>query len=95
MTAEGYCCVCGGKGDFFDELCVYCNGTGEWSAVGDAYMKNHICQCIHLDRLFCPICEKKCHHDASLNPKQKIDSGYGGISTSKKYSEKKVALIPL
>ena len=33
------------------------------------------------DRKFCPICKQKCHHDASLTPKQKIDPGYGGIES--------------
>lgn len=93
---EGYCSVCVGKGEFFGKPCVYCNGTGEWSAVGDVYMNNHICQCITLDRLFCPICEKKCHHDSSLSPKQKIDPGYGGISKSETYrKEEKIEMIPL
>ena len=95
MSDEGCCSVCGGKGVFFEKMCVYCNGTGEWNSVGDVYLKNHICQCIVLDRLFCPICEKKCHHDSSLTPKQKIDPGQGGISTSKKYPETKVEMIPL
>ena len=45
---------------------------------------------IVLDREFCPVCEKKCHHDASLSPKQVIDPGFGGISSAKKYEEKKV-----
>ena len=40
-----------------------------------------ICQCIVLDRKFCPVCNKACHHDTSLNPKQKIDPGYGGMSS--------------
>lgn len=95
MSSDGYCSVCGGKGKFFGEVCVFCNGTGEWSSVGDAYITNHVCQCIRLDRLFCPVCEKKCHHDTSFSPKQKIDPGFGGISTSKKYKEKKVEMIPI
>lgn len=66
----------------FNEVCPYCNGTGEWNDAAAAYLKNHICQCIVLDRKFCPVCEKKCHHDTTLSPKQKIDSGYGGISSA-------------
>jgi hypothetical protein len=61
-------------------FCVYCNGTGEWNQAAQAYVKNHICQCIVLDRKFCPVCNKPCHHDTSLNPKQTIDSGHGGMS---------------
>ena len=44
--------------------------------------ENHICQCITLDRKFCPVCNKPCHHDTTLNPKQKIDPGYGGMSST-------------
>lgn len=62
-------------------VCVYCNGTGEWNQAAQAYVKNHICQCIVLDRKFCPVCNKPCHHDTTLNPKQTIDPGYGGMST--------------
>ena len=53
-------------------VCVYCNGTGEWNQAAQAYVKNHICQCIVLDRKFCPVCNKPCHHDTTLNPKQTI-----------------------
>ncbi len=78
---EDYCDFCKGLGKFGSKLCVYCNGTGEWNLAAQGYIKNHICQCIVLDRKFCPVCNKPCHHDTSLNPKQKIDPGYGGMST--------------
>ena len=74
------CAICKGDGHFMDRSCVYCNGTGEWNKVAEAYVRNHICQCIILDRVWCPVCHKKCHHDASLSPKQKIEPGPGGIS---------------
>lgn len=83
MSSEDYCDFCKGSGkNFFNESCPYCNATGEWNQVAQTYVKNHICQCIILDRKFCPVCEKKCHHDASLNPKQTIDPGYGGLGNS-------------
>ena len=76
------CALCGGTGHFPSEksTCVYCNGEGTWNQAADAYVKNHICQCIYLDRVFCPVCNLKCHHDASTSPKQIIDSGFGGMS---------------
>jgi hypothetical protein len=74
------CDFCKGLGSISSNICVYCNGTGEWNQAAQAYVKNHICQCIVLDRKFCPVCNKACHHDTSLNPKQKIDPGYGGMS---------------
>ena len=77
---EGACDLCKGAGEFMGNACSYCNGTGEWNQAAQAYLKNHICQCIHADRKFCPVCGKSCHHDTSLNPKQEIDPGYGGMS---------------
>jgi len=88
---DDVCDFCKGAGKFSSNICVYCNGTGEWNAAAQGYMKNHICQCILLDRTFCPVCNKKCHHDTTLNPKQKIDPGYGGIS--KDDSHKKVVTV--
>ncbi len=77
------CAICKGIGkNMFDETCTYCNGTGESNSLAEKYLKNHICQCIFWDRKFCPICKKKCHHDSTLSPKQKIDSGYGGMTSS-------------
>jgi len=79
---EDYCDMCKGNKSFLGKECVYCNGTGEWNMAAQAYLKNHICQCIIFDRNHCPVCEKKCHHDTTLNPKQTIDPGYGGMSNS-------------
>ena len=53
---------------------------GNGIKLAQSYLKNHICQCIVLDRKFCPVCNKPCHHDTSLSPKQTIDSGHGGMS---------------
>lgn len=81
------CVVCNGSGkNFFNENCVYCNGTGEPTPLAEEYMRSHTCQCIILDRKFCPVCEKKCHHDTSQTPKQKIIPGYGGMTTAISYS---------
>ena len=77
---EDVCDFCKGMGSSSSNICVYCNGTGEWNNAAQAYVKNHICQCIVLDRKFCPVCNKPCHHDTTLNPKQKIDPGFGGMS---------------
>ena len=77
---EDVCDFCKGVGSSATNVCVYCNGTGEWNQAAQSYVKNHICQCIVLDRKFCPVCNKPCHHDTSLNPKQTIDSGHGGMS---------------
>ena len=76
---ENKCDFCKGTGLFMKHECVYCNGTGEWNFTAQSYVENHICQCLMLDRKFCPVCEKKCHHDTSNSPKQVIDPGYGGI----------------
>ncbi len=75
------CAMCRGTTkNIFNETCIYCNGTGESNSAAAAYMKNHICQCVFLDRKICPICKKKCHHDSTLSTKQKIVPGYDGIS---------------
>ncbi|MGI0072487.1 MAG: hypothetical protein ACREA3_01580 [Nitrosotalea sp.] len=65
------CAVCGGGGKItlLDTQCSFCNGTGEYSKTADSYMKSHICQCIFLDRITCPLCGKKCHHDTPNKPK--------------------------
>ena len=79
MTREdNKCDICKGIGEFLDEECHYCNGTGEYNTPAEGYLKYHICQCIHFDRLNCPVCGKSCHHDTPLGPKQKIDPGYRG-----------------
>ena len=77
---DDICDLCKGEGSWSSNACVYCNGTGEWNQAAQSYLKNHICQCIVLDRKFCPVCNKPCHHDTSLSPKQTIDSGHGGMS---------------
>lgn len=82
---EDVCDFCNGMGSFASNKCVYCNGTGEWNQAAQGYMKSHICQCILLDRTFCPICNKPCHHNTTLNPKQKLDPGPGGTSTKESY----------
>ena len=89
MSKGDVCDFCKGTGkNYFNESCVYCNGTGEWNYTAQSYVNNHICQCILLDRKFCPVCNKKCHHDSSLNPKQKIDPGFGGASSKPKEATK-------
>ncbi len=81
---ESPCDICKGTcKNQFNEICPYCNGTGEWNDAAAAYLKHHICQCIFLDRVFCPVCEKKCHHDSALSPKQVIDDSPGGLGASK------------
>ncbi len=80
------CDFCQGVGKSSSSVCVYCNGTGEWNQAAQSYVKNHICQCIVLDRKFCPVCNKSCHHGTSLNPKQKIDPGNGGMSSQESYN---------
>ena len=82
MSSDNVCDICRGITDSTN-VCVYCNGTGEWNQAAQSYMQNHICQCIFLDREFCPICNLKCHHDTSLDPKQTIDSGHGGLGAAK------------
>ncbi len=66
-----YCMVCGGAGiiELLDSQCPFCNGTGEHSNAAEAYIKSHICQCVFLDRVKCPLCGKKCHHDTPNKPK--------------------------
>jgi len=85
--SESPCDMCRGSGkNQFNETCTYCNGTGEWNDAATAYLKNHTCQCLILDRKFCPVCKKKCHHDSSQTPKQVIDPGYGGMSSPVSFS---------
>jgi len=84
MSSDDYCIVCRKTGTTFDNrICPFCNGTGEPNNTAEEYMRDHICQCIVLDREFCPVCEKKCHHDASLSPKQIIDPGHGGLGAAR------------
>lgn len=90
---EDVCDFCKGLGVIMSNPCVFCNGTGEWNQAAQGYIKNHICQCIVLDRKYCPVCNKPCHHDTSLNPKQKIDPGYGGMSTREDHTPEVVSMI--
>lgn len=92
MSSENNCDFCKGTTkNFFNQSCTYCNGTGQWNQAAQSYVKNHICQCIMWDRNFCPVCQQKCHHDTSLNPKQVIDPGYGGLGAARSvpHEEKK------
>jgi len=80
---ESPCDICRGTGkNQFNETCPYCNGTGEWNDAAASYLKNHICQCIFLDRKFCPVCKKECHHNSSQTPKKRIEPGYGGMTAA-------------
>lgn len=92
---ENTCDFCKGRGvAVAGKECVYCNGTGEWNAAAQAYVKNHICQCINWDRRNCPVCMKKCHHSSSQSNKQIIDPGHGGQSVAKNWDdqEKDIAI---
>ena len=84
---SGKCVICDGKKINMRHTCTYCNGTGEWNQTAENYYNNHICQCIVWGRKFCPICKKECHHDSSLNPKQRIVPGYGGMSSQMRNPE--------
>ena len=92
MSSDNVCDLCKGITDPTN-VCVYCNGTGEWNQAAQSYMQNHICQCIVWDRKFCPICKKECHHDTSLSPKQKIEPGYGGLASAESYREIESSLV--
>ena len=85
---EDICDFCKGVGKTNLGMCTFCNGTGDWNNAAQSYVKNHICQCIYLDRKFCPICKLKCHHDTTSSPKQIIDSGFGGMGSPVKNTEK-------
>ena len=82
MTDNGICVICNGKKIFLNHPCTFCNGTGQWNQVSENYLKDHICQCIIWGRKFCPVCNEKCHHNTSSSPKQKIDPGYGGMTST-------------
>jgi len=87
LSDTGKCSLCYGTGkNMFNESCTYCNGTGEHNTLADEYLRNHICQCITWDRLNCPVCKKKCHHDSQQTPKQRIEPGYGGMTSSISYT---------
>lgn len=94
LASEGNICdMCKGKMQLGGITCPYCNGTGEWNRVAQAYIENHICQCITLDRKHCPVCDKKCHHSSSGKPKQTIDPGYGGTAVKEKYRSEEEIII--
>ena len=92
MSEAGTCSLCYGTGkNMFNEVCTYCNGTGEHNVLADQYLDNHICQCITWDREHCPVCKKKCHHDSKLTPKQRIVPGYGGMTAAKSITSSSTA----
>ena len=79
---KGKCDICNGTGEIIHGVvgqCHFCNGTGEWNFAAQHFVKNHICQCITLDRKNCPVCHKPCHHDTTNRPGQRIEPGGGGI----------------
>jgi hypothetical protein len=82
MSDTGKCVICDGKKIHLGHPCSFCNGTGEWNQTSESFLKDHICQCIHYGRKFCPVCNKKCHHDSSQTPKQRIEPGYGGMAAT-------------
>ena len=82
MNDDNVCVICEGKKIYFGHPCTFCNGTGEWNEPGENYLRDHICQCIVWGRKFCPVCGKKCHHDSSQTPKQRIVPGYGGLTST-------------
>lgn len=91
MSSDDVCDFCTAMG--VNNNCVYCNGTNEWNQAAQSYVKNHACQCIFLDRKFCPVCEKICHHDTSSNPKQTIDDGFGGLGSAKSVPKEEEEII--
>ena len=94
LDEQKKCAVCKGTGtiELLNSQCPFCNGTGEYSKTAESYLKSHICQCIFLDRLNCPVCHKRCHHSSSQTPKQKIDPGYTGTSNTGYLSDKTTPL---
>ena len=89
------CSICLGSGVIANMQCPYCNGTGEPNKLSESYFKNHICQCINWDRNHCPICRTKCHHDATLAPRNlnSKDSPPNYASKVKEYKEQPMDLI--
>ncbi|MXY37716.1 MAG: hypothetical protein F4Y82_00400 [Cenarchaeum sp. SB0665_bin_23] len=68
------CSVCKGAGKIalLNAPCSFCNETGEYTKIAQAYFDNHICQCALYDRKTCPVCGKKCHHDTPNKPKIRL-----------------------
>lgn len=50
-------------------LCSSCAIIKKFKKTSKDSIADHICGCINLDRKNCPLCNKPCHHDTSLNPK--------------------------
>jgi len=40
---DDVCDFCKGASSDSGNVCVYCNGTGEWNQAAQSYVKNHIC----------------------------------------------------
>ena len=62
------CEICGGivPPGATNNVCSSCVGIGEPKKDS---LADHVCRCINFDRKNCPLCNKPCHHDTSLNPK--------------------------
>jgi len=65
MTQDDYCDMCKGNKLFLGKEYVCCNGTGEWNFAAQAYIKNHICQCIIFTKIR-KYSEKKSFHYSDI-----------------------------
>ena len=65
------CEICGTPVSFEtnSDICSFCNKIGYSTSNSKDIFERHICKCDTLDRRNCPLCNKPCHHDTSLNPK--------------------------
>ena len=65
------CEICGGtiSSGTTNSVCSYCNSIRESTMALKDPLAYHICGCFSSDRRNCPLCNKPCHHDTSLNPK--------------------------
>lgn len=65
------CEICGGTVSFrtANTVCSSCTSIRESKMASNDSLAHHICGCINTDRRNCPLCNKPCHHDTSLNPK--------------------------
>jgi hypothetical protein len=65
------CGICGGpvSGGTVNNLCSSCTNIRESRTASKDPFADHICGCIDSDRKNCPLCNRPCHHDTSLNPK--------------------------
>lgn len=75
MSDQEHCAMCAPL-KALGLACSFCNGTGEPNTAASAYVKNHICQCINLDRKFCPVCGLRCHHNTPNKPKLLVGGGH-------------------